>query len=85
MQNPEKSSSYLLSDGYLSKILKIGLYRRSKISDNRLNQFYYPRPSKIAIKSQSRILQYHLETKVEPDFQPHSRCVLKWLWPKKWV
>ena len=46
MQNPEKSSSYLLSDGYLSKILKIGLYRRSKISDNRMNQFYYPRPSK---------------------------------------
>ena len=32
---------------------------------------------KVVIKSQSRIMQYHLEFEEEPDVQSHSGCGLK--------
>ena len=38
--------------------------------------FIIPDLVKIVMKSQSRIIQYHLEFEVKPDVQPHSGCVL---------
>ena len=43
----------------------------------RMNPFCYPDLVNIVIKSQSRIIQYHLEFEVEPEVQSHSGCSLK--------